>query len=166
MIEWHLGLFQKNADGTISKEEPTVNRGGRVTNQLEYLKKLMRILWRHHYAWPFHKPVDPVALNLPVRGPVLGSEMWPGLCLCVLCKVCSFDHNDCCLIMFGCALAHINGNSFIVSTSKSLSPCYCDDVTIMSHQSTCTMCVCGSRLELQMHTLVIPGGHIVLSMCV
>eukprot|EP00731_Ephydatia_muelleri_P035582 Em0137g14a len=56
---------EQNADGTISKEEPIVNRGGRVTNQLEYLKKLMRILWRHHYAWPFHKPVDPVALNLP-----------------------------------------------------------------------------------------------------
>ena len=41
--------------------------GGRSTNQLQFLKNLHRILWRHHYAWPFHKPVDPVALNIPVR---------------------------------------------------------------------------------------------------
>lgn len=62
-----------------------------MTNQLEYLKKLMRILWRHHYAWPFHKPVDPVALNLPVRGhPVWGQHVaWT--MLCALCKVFSFD---------------------------------------------------------------------------
>ena len=41
---------------------------GRMTNQLQYLlKSVLRVLWRHHYAWPFHKPVDPVALNLPVR---------------------------------------------------------------------------------------------------
>ena len=40
---------------------------GRVTNQLQYLlKSVLRVLWRHQYAWPFHKPVDPVALNLPV----------------------------------------------------------------------------------------------------
>lgn len=40
---------------------------GRVTNQLQYmLKSVLRVLWRHHYAWPFQKPVDPVALNIPV----------------------------------------------------------------------------------------------------
>ena len=38
----------------------------RLTNQLQFLLKVTRALWRHHYAWPFHKPVDPVALNLPV----------------------------------------------------------------------------------------------------
>ena len=37
-----------------------------MTNQLQYLLKATRALWRHHYAWPFHKPVDPVALSLPV----------------------------------------------------------------------------------------------------
>ena len=56
-----------------------------MTNQLEYLKKLMRILWRHHYAWPFHKPVDPVALNLPVRA--LRGQMWLGLCFVCVCFV-------------------------------------------------------------------------------
>lgn len=40
---------------------------GRVTNQLQYLlKSVLRVLWRHHYAWPFQKPVDPVALKIPV----------------------------------------------------------------------------------------------------
>lgn len=45
----------------------TVTTKGRLTNQLQYLKNAHRIIWRHHYAWPFHKPVDPVALNIPVR---------------------------------------------------------------------------------------------------
>lgn len=40
---------------------------GRNTNQLQYLlKNVVRTLWRHHYAWPFLKPVDPVALRIPV----------------------------------------------------------------------------------------------------
>jgi hypothetical protein len=51
-------------DKEIEKEDCTT---GRLTNQLQYLKSIHRILWRHHYAWPFHKPVDPVSLNIPVR---------------------------------------------------------------------------------------------------
>lgn len=43
------------------------SRQGRVTNQLQYLQKVMgKTLWRHHFAWPFHEPVDAVRLNLPV----------------------------------------------------------------------------------------------------
>uniref|UniRef100_A0A3B1KG64 Bromodomain-containing protein 2 n=1 Tax=Astyanax mexicanus TaxID=7994 RepID=A0A3B1KG64_ASTMX len=35
------------------------SRQGRVTNQLRYLQKVMvKALWRHHFAWPFHEPVD------------------------------------------------------------------------------------------------------------
>lgn len=62
---------------------------GRLTNQLQYLKNVHRIIWRHHYAWPFHKPVDPVALNIPVsqilyytsaiyvgESPLLATNMW------------------------------------------------------------------------------------------
>lgn len=54
--------------------EPVAGQGrGRVTNQLQYLlKSVLRVLWRHHYAWPFQKPVDPVALKIPVS-----------LCVCV-----------------------------------------------------------------------------------
>ncbi|XP_019937035.2 bromodomain testis-specific protein isoform X2 [Paralichthys olivaceus] len=39
---------------------------GRVTNQLQYLEKVViKALWRHHFSWPFRQPVDAVALHLP-----------------------------------------------------------------------------------------------------
>ena len=47
---------------------PTTNprRPGRMTNQLLHLQKVvLKTLWRHQFAWPFHQPVDSVQLNLP-----------------------------------------------------------------------------------------------------
>ena len=45
-------------------QEPKTSR---TTNQLQYLSKtIMKAMWRHPYAWPFHEPVDAVKLNLPV----------------------------------------------------------------------------------------------------
>ena len=42
-------------------------RQGRMTNQLQFLQKaLLKSLWRHHFAWPFHEPVDAFRLSLPV----------------------------------------------------------------------------------------------------
>ncbi|XP_036411005.1 bromodomain-containing protein 2a isoform X2 [Megalops cyprinoides] len=42
------------------------SRPGRMTNQLQFLQKaMMKSLWRHHFAWPFHEPVDAAKLNLP-----------------------------------------------------------------------------------------------------
>uniref|UniRef100_A0A3P9JNU4 Bromodomain-containing protein 2 n=1 Tax=Oryzias latipes TaxID=8090 RepID=A0A3P9JNU4_ORYLA len=42
------------------------SRPGRMTNQLQYLQKtLMKCLWRHEFAWPFHEPVDAYRLKLP-----------------------------------------------------------------------------------------------------
>nr|XP_040040880.1 bromodomain testis-specific protein [Gasterosteus aculeatus aculeatus] len=39
---------------------------GRVTNQLQYLEKVViKALWRHNFSWPFRQPVDAVALCLP-----------------------------------------------------------------------------------------------------
>ncbi|XP_061677180.1 bromodomain-containing protein 2b isoform X4 [Syngnathoides biaculeatus] len=50
------------------------SRLGRATNQLQYLQKtLLKCLWKHHFAWPFHEPVDAHRLNLPVRIPVVHS---------------------------------------------------------------------------------------------
>lgn len=47
---------------------------GRVTNQLQYLHKVvMKALWKHQFAWPFRQPVDAVKLGLPVRGWIGGS---------------------------------------------------------------------------------------------
>ena len=41
-------------------------RTGRATNQLQFLQRaLIKSLWRHHFAWPFHHPVDATKLNLP-----------------------------------------------------------------------------------------------------
>lgn len=43
------------------------HRQGRMTNQLQFLQKvLIKSLWRHHFAWPFHEPVDAAKLSLPV----------------------------------------------------------------------------------------------------
>uniref|UniRef100_A0A8C9SAI4 Bromodomain-containing protein 2 n=1 Tax=Scleropages formosus TaxID=113540 RepID=A0A8C9SAI4_SCLFO len=42
------------------------SRQGRLTNQLQFLQKaVVKSLWKHHFAWPFHEPVDAVKLNLP-----------------------------------------------------------------------------------------------------
>ncbi|XP_076846561.1 bromodomain testis-specific protein isoform X2 [Brachyhypopomus gauderio] len=39
---------------------------GRLTNQLQYLEKVVvRTLWRHQFSWPFRQPVDAVQLNIP-----------------------------------------------------------------------------------------------------
>lgn len=46
---------------------PTTGRNGRLTNQLQYISKVViKALWKHNFAWPFHQPVDAVKLNLPV----------------------------------------------------------------------------------------------------
>lgn len=40
---------------------------GRRTNQLHYMQNVVtKSLWRHQFAWPFHQPVDAVALGLSV----------------------------------------------------------------------------------------------------
>ncbi|KAM8828593.1 bromodomain-containing protein 3-like isoform 2-T3 [Spinachia spinachia] len=42
------------------------NRPRRKTNQLHYMHNVvMKSLWRHQFSWPFHQPVDAVALGLP-----------------------------------------------------------------------------------------------------
>jgi len=46
--------------------EVAARRPGRVTNQLQYLQRtVLKALWKHHFAWPFHQPVDASKLNLP-----------------------------------------------------------------------------------------------------
>lgn len=48
---------------------PYINpdRPKRQTNQLQYLLKMvLKTLWKHQFAWPFHAPVDALKLNLPV----------------------------------------------------------------------------------------------------
>lgn len=41
-------------------------RPGRVTNQLQYLERVVvKALWKHNLSWPFRQPVDAVALHIP-----------------------------------------------------------------------------------------------------
>uniref|UniRef100_A0A8C3S921 Bromodomain containing 4 n=1 Tax=Chelydra serpentina TaxID=8475 RepID=A0A8C3S921_CHESE len=48
-------------------ETSNPNKPKRQTNQLQYLLKVvLKTLWKHQFAWPFHHPVDAVKLNLPV----------------------------------------------------------------------------------------------------
>ncbi|XP_030080009.1 homeotic protein female sterile isoform X8 [Drosophila hydei] len=45
---------------------PPQERPGRNTNQLQYLiKTVMKVIWKHHFSWPFQQPVDAKKLNLP-----------------------------------------------------------------------------------------------------
>ncbi|KAK6195468.1 hypothetical protein SNE40_000893 [Patella caerulea] len=45
---------------------PQQPKKGRLTNQLQYLLKVViKAMWKHHFAWPFHVPVDPDKLGLP-----------------------------------------------------------------------------------------------------
>ncbi|XP_020831138.1 bromodomain testis-specific protein [Phascolarctos cinereus] len=39
---------------------------GRLTNQLQYLQKVvLKALWQHSFSWPFQQPVDAAKLKLP-----------------------------------------------------------------------------------------------------
>jgi len=45
---------------------PPPERPGRVTNKLLIMKNyIIKSIWRHQHAWPFHKPVDTIQLNIP-----------------------------------------------------------------------------------------------------
>lgn len=45
---------------------PPPTRPARTTNQLRFIEKcVLKVLWRHRDAWPFHNPVDTIALDIP-----------------------------------------------------------------------------------------------------
>ncbi|XP_051519644.1 bromodomain-containing protein 2-like isoform X2 [Myxocyprinus asiaticus] len=59
-------LLQTPQSGPSQPPVRDPTRQGRMTNQLQFLQKaLHKTLWRHHFAWPFHEPVDAAKLNLP-----------------------------------------------------------------------------------------------------
>uniref|UniRef100_A0A3B5LR27 Bromodomain containing 4 n=1 Tax=Xiphophorus couchianus TaxID=32473 RepID=A0A3B5LR27_9TELE len=63
------GSSQGQAQQTGNPPAPeffSPSRPKRQTNQLQYLLKVVvKSLWKHQYAWPFHSPVDAIKLNLP-----------------------------------------------------------------------------------------------------
>lgn len=53
--------------GNINQNQLSQAQKGRQTNQLKYiLQNVVKALWKHNFSWPFQKPVDAEALNLPV----------------------------------------------------------------------------------------------------
>ena len=54
-------------DSIVPTTADTHRSKGSMTNQLQYLQKVvLKALWKHQFAWPFHTPVDAQKLNLPV----------------------------------------------------------------------------------------------------
>ncbi|KAM9528137.1 bromodomain testis-specific protein-like isoform 4-T4 [Salvelinus alpinus] len=55
--------------GGVNPPPPEFNNSkkpGRITNQLQYLEKVVvKALWRHNFSWPFRTPVDAVGLHIP-----------------------------------------------------------------------------------------------------
>ena len=57
-----------NGDGPSgSSSNKNSHKSYPTSNQLQFLQKtVLKHLWKHQFAWPFHEPVDAVKLNLPV----------------------------------------------------------------------------------------------------
>ena len=85
----------------------------RTTNQLMFLKtSVLRVLWRHQFAWPFLKPVDPEALHLPdyfkiVKNPIdMSTIKWKLDSFAYTCaKECVDDFN---LLFSNCYLYNLS----------------------------------------------------------
>jgi len=57
---------------------PCIPKGknGRNTNQLEFMKNVvLKAVWKHPNAWPFHAPVNAVRLNIPDYHEVIKTPM-------------------------------------------------------------------------------------------
>ena len=64
-----VNTFPAGSGNPLPPEVTNPKKPGRVTNQLQYLEKVViKALLRHHFSWPFRQPVDAVALRLPVSG--------------------------------------------------------------------------------------------------
>lgn len=54
-------------DGVVQPPVIPEDKPGRTTNQLAFLyNPVLKAVYNHRYAWPFHHPVDSIKQNLPV----------------------------------------------------------------------------------------------------
>ena len=60
--------LNKSQQRKLSTSSVNSSQGnGRQTNQLKFISQvIIKALWKHNFSWPFQKPVDAVALGLPV----------------------------------------------------------------------------------------------------
>ncbi|XP_053286634.1 bromodomain testis-specific protein [Pleuronectes platessa] len=77
-----VNAFPAGSGNPPPPEVTNPKKHGRVTNQLQYLEKVViKALLKHHFSWPFRQPVDAVKLSLPdyytiIRNPMdLGTIM-------------------------------------------------------------------------------------------
>lgn len=62
------GAGDRSSNAVVPQGLHQNKTGIRVTNQIHYLHKVvLKALWKHQFAWPFHQPVDAQKLNLPVN---------------------------------------------------------------------------------------------------
>ncbi|XP_035148401.3 bromodomain-containing protein 3 [Callithrix jacchus] len=66
------------APGPVNPPPPEVSnprKPGRKTNQLQYMRSVVKTLWTHQSAWPFCRPVDAIKLNLPDYHKIIKNPM-------------------------------------------------------------------------------------------
>ena len=80
----------KHEEDSDTSRQQKVRLPGRQTNQLQYLLKMHKVIWKHQFAWPFHTPVDADKLNLPVSTITLYYHYQPvRACVRVCMRACA-----------------------------------------------------------------------------
>uniref|UniRef100_A0A3Q3D474 Bromodomain containing 4 n=1 Tax=Hippocampus comes TaxID=109280 RepID=A0A3Q3D474_HIPCM len=115
-------------------------RPKRQTNQLQYLLKVvLKTLWKHQFAWPFHAPVDVVKLNLPDYNKIIKTPMDMGTIRKRLenhyyknAQECIHDFNT----MFTNCYIYNKPSDDIVLMAKALEKLFLQKITQMPQEET------------------------------
>ncbi|XP_077427299.1 bromodomain-containing protein 4-like isoform X2 [Vanacampus margaritifer] len=115
-------------------------RPKRQTNQLQYLLKVvLKTLWKHQFAWPFHAPVDVVKLNLPDYTKIIKTPMDMGTIRKRLenhyyknAQECIHDFNT----MFTNCYIYNKPSDDIVLMAKALEKLFLQKITQMPQEET------------------------------
>ncbi|XP_061627872.1 bromodomain-containing protein 4-like isoform X3 [Phyllopteryx taeniolatus] len=115
-------------------------RPKRQTNQLQYLLKVvLKTLWKHQFAWPFHSPVDVIKLNLPDYYKIIKTPMDMGTIKKRLenhyyknAQECIHDFNT----MFTNCYIYNKPNDDIVLMAKALEKLFLQKITQMPQEET------------------------------
>uniref|UniRef100_A0A3Q3D435 Bromodomain containing 4 n=1 Tax=Hippocampus comes TaxID=109280 RepID=A0A3Q3D435_HIPCM len=112
-------------------------RPKRQTNQLQVL--VLKTLWKHQFAWPFHAPVDVVKLNLPDYNKIIKTPMDMGTIRKRLenhyyknAQECIHDFNT----MFTNCYIYNKPSDDIVLMAKALEKLFLQKITQMPQEET------------------------------
>uniref|UniRef100_A0A3Q2XEY1 Bromodomain containing 3a n=1 Tax=Hippocampus comes TaxID=109280 RepID=A0A3Q2XEY1_HIPCM len=129
-------------------------RPKRQTNQLQYLLKVvLKTLWKHQFAWPFHAPVDVVKLNLPDYNKIIKTPMDMGTIRKRLenhyyknAQECIHDFNT----MFTNCYIYNKPSDDIVLMAKALEKLFLQKITQMPQEETEIAVVAKGRPPISM----------------